>query len=132
MTYRRIGIGGIKIVIEDEGTLKDSQEMLQNSFDDITLVLKSISHPSRLKILILIMKGALSFQALLDMMGLKKSGLANHLTNLKEAGLVEKIKHGTYRITEDGLNYLRAIEETHRKSNSRKKLQQEAEERPTQ
>ena len=106
--------------------------MLQNSFDDITLVLKSISHPSRLKILILLMKGALSFQALLDMMGLKKSGLANHLTNLKEAGLVEKIQHGTYRITEDGINYLKAIEETYRVSNSRKKLQQESKERPTQ
>lgn len=107
----------------------ESQELFFSSFDEIVAILKAIGHPNRFKILILLLKGPLSFQELLDTMNLQKSALANHLTHLKNRSLVEKIKHGTYRITDDGKNYLQSIEAAYRESEVRKRKIRETKQR---
>jgi len=96
-------------MMESKNPLDKSEELLLNSFDEITALLTAIGHPNRFKILILLLKGPLTFQALLKEMNLKKSALANHLTHLKDRTLVEKIQHGTYKITDDGRNYVQTI-----------------------
>ena len=107
----------------------ESQEFFFNSFDEIFAILKAIGHPNRLRVLIFLLKGPLSFQELLDTMKLQKSALANHLTHLKNRSLVEKIKHGTYKITDDGKNYLQSIEAAYRESEARKRKIRETKQR---
>jgi len=103
-------------MMKSKDPLDKSQE-----FDEIIAILTAIGHPNRFKILILLLKGPLTFQALLNEMNLKKSALANHLTHLKDKSLVEKVQHGTYKITDDGRNYIQVIEVAYRESEARKK-----------
>ena len=110
-------------------TSERSQELLFNSFSEIIAILKAMGHPNRFKILVLLLKGPLSFQELLNSMNLQKSALANHLTQLKEKELIEKIKHGTYKITDDGKIYMQSIEAAYRESEARKKRMREAKQR---
>jgi predicted transcriptional regulator len=93
-----------------------SQEFLMNSSNEIVFILKTIAHINRFKILVLLLSGPLSFQTLLEEMDLKKSALANHLTELKNSNLVDKIQHGTYKITENGKNYIISIEKTYKEN----------------
>jgi predicted transcriptional regulator len=90
------------------------------SFSEVSTVLKAISEPNRLKILIFLLSEPQSFQDLLAETNLKKTALANHLTSLKSNSLIEKIHHGTYRISNDGRSYLQAIENMYQKSEARK------------
>ena len=116
-------------MMENKNPLDKSQELLLSSFDEIIAILTAMRHPNRFKILILLLKGPMTFQALLDEMNLKKSALANHLTHLKNKSLVEKIQHGTYKITDEGRNYMQAIEATYRESELRKKKIEETKQR---
>lgn len=106
-----------------------TQELLLSSFNEITDILKGIGHPNRYKILILLFTGPKNFQTLIEEMKLKKSALANHLTHLMNRSLVEKIQHGTYKLTADGEGYLQALGETYRESVTRKKKITEARKR---
>jgi DNA-binding HxlR family transcriptional regulator len=115
--------------MENKTPLDKSQKLLLSSFDEIIAILTAIGHPNRFKILILLLKGPMTFQALLEEMNLKKSALANHLTHLKNKSLVEKIQHGTYRITDDGRNYIQTIEAAYRESKLRKKKIEETKQR---
>ncbi|WP_269848461.1 ArsR/SmtB family transcription factor [Methanosarcina horonobensis] len=78
--------------------------------------MKTIAHINRFRILILLLKGPLTFQMLLEQMDIKKSALANDLAELKDSNLVDKIQHGTYEISENGKNYVKSIEKTYRES----------------
>lgn len=93
-----------------------SQEFLMDSSVEIVSILKIIAHINRFKILVLLLKGPLSFQSLLEEMDLKKSALANHLSELKKIKLVNKIQHGTYQITPLGENYIKLIENTYKEN----------------
>ncbi|MCK4433435.1 MAG: ArsR family transcriptional regulator, partial [Methanomicrobia archaeon] len=64
--------------MENKNPLDKSQELLLSSFDEIIAILTAMRHPNRFKILILLLKRPMTFQALLDEMNLKKSALANH------------------------------------------------------
>lgn len=86
-----------------------SREFLLDSMEEIVTILKAIGNPNRFKILILLLDGPSNFQMLLDETNLKKSALANHLSQLINAGLMEKIQHGTYCLTEDGKKYVKTI-----------------------
>jgi len=107
----------------------DLQDVLLGSFDDITGLLAALAHPNRFKILILLSDKPLRFQTLLREMNVKKSVLANHLTHLRKKALIEKIQHGTYRITEDGKAYIQAIGLAYMESEARKKKIKEAKQR---
>lgn len=100
--------------MDKKSDLDLSQEFLMNSSDDIVSILKTISHINRFRILILLLNGPLTFQTLLEQIDLKKSALANHLAELKDSNLVEKTHHGTYKISENGKNYIKSIEKTYR------------------
>jgi len=102
--------------MDKKSDLDPSQEFLMNSSDDIVSILKTIAHINRFRILILLLNGPLTFQTLLEQMDLKKSALANHLTELKDSNLVDKVHHGTYEISENGKNYIKSIEKTYREN----------------
>jgi predicted transcriptional regulator len=102
--------------MDNKSDLDSSQEFLMNSSDDIVSLLKIIAHINRFRILVLLLSGPLTFQTLLEQMDLKKSALANHLTELKDSNLVERIHHGTYEISENGKNYIKSIEKTYREN----------------
>ncbi|MBI5680438.1 MAG: winged helix-turn-helix transcriptional regulator [Methanobacterium sp.] len=106
-----------------------SQEFLMNSSDEIVSILKTITHISRFKILVLLLNGPLSFQTMLEEMDIKKSALANHLTELKNSNLVDKIQHGTYKITENGKNYIESIEKTYKENKANEKRVWESKQR---
>ncbi|MHA2297931.1 MAG: ArsR/SmtB family transcription factor [Candidatus Hodarchaeales archaeon] len=113
-------------MMESQKPLDESQKSLLQSLDEVTAVLKAISHPNRFKILVLLLTGPQSFQILLDETKLKKTALANHLASLKDKLLVEKIHHGTYKITHDGKKYVQAIESVYEKSREYKNKIKEA------
>lgn len=109
---------------EDQKSLEAAQQSLLQSSREITAVLKAISHPNRFKILILLLSGPQTFQTFLEELSLKKSALASHLDQLKRNSLVEKMHHGTYKITTDGLSYMQALETIYDQSEARKIAQQ--------
>ncbi|WP_048141267.1 ArsR/SmtB family transcription factor [Methanosarcina horonobensis] len=102
--------------MDKKSDMDPSQEFLMNSLEDIVSILKTIAHINRFRILILLLKGPLTFQMLLEQMDIKKSALANDLAELKDSNLVDKIQHGTYEISENGKNYVKSIEKTYRES----------------
>jgi predicted transcriptional regulator len=101
-------------------SLEGAQQSLLQSSREITAILKAISHPNRFKILILLLSGPQTFQTFLDELNLKKSALASHLDQLKKNALVEKLHHGTYKITNDGLSYMQALDTLYAQSEARK------------
>ena len=116
-------------MMNSKNPLEKSQELLLRSFDEITAILTAIGHPNRFKILILLLTGPMTFQTLLEEMNLQKSALANHLTHLKNRSLIEKIRHGTYKITNDGKSYIQAIEAASRESKTRREKIRETKQR---
>lgn len=106
-----------------------SQEFLMDSSDEIVSILKTIAHINRFKILVLLLNGPLSFQTLLEEMDIKKSALANHLTELRNSNLVDKIQHGTYKITENGINYINSIEKIYKENKAIEKRVWESKQR---
>ncbi|MHA2296491.1 MAG: GyrI-like domain-containing protein [Candidatus Hodarchaeales archaeon] len=77
--------------------------------DEISELLKTLSHPKRLEILALMMSEQKDFGALMEKTGLHKSALGNHLNNLLEKNLIEKLDRGVYRITVDGQELLSSV-----------------------
>ena len=83
-----------------------TQNLLQKSFERISTILKAMGQVYRLKILIMLLSEPRTFQTLCDETDLKNTALSNHLTKLRAAMLIEKMQHGLYKITEDGLKFL--------------------------
>ncbi|MCC4765463.1 MAG: helix-turn-helix domain-containing protein [Methanosarcina vacuolata] len=115
--------------MDKKSDLELSHEFLMNSSEDIVSILKTIAHINRFRILILLLNGPLTFQTLLEKIDLKKSALANHLTELKDSNLVEKTHHGTYEISENGKNYIKSIEKIYKESKVIEKKVWEAKQR---
>ena len=97
----------------DKKTLEELQESLQGSFQNIISILKAISTPNRLKILIILLEGPKTFQELGDNLQLGSTALANHLTSLRKTSLIDKIHHGYYRITRKGVEFLHSIDQAY-------------------
>ena len=95
--------------MKDKKTAKELHDDLLDSFEEIIVVLKAIGTPKRLKILILLLAGPKTFQELSEKLELGRTALANHLSLLKKASLIDKIHHGFYRITNTGSEYLQGI-----------------------
>lgn len=104
-------------------------EFLNSSFDEIDNILILIAHPTRFKILILLLNGPMSFQSLMGDIKIQKSALANHLTKLKNSYLIEKVQYGTYRLTEDGNKYLEYLELAFKESKMRRKQIEDSKQR---
>lgn len=81
------------------------QEMFQLHAD----LLKALAHPKRLEILHLLRSQSLNVSEMVEMLGLQQANLSQHLTVMREAGVVEGQKVGKevfYRLTEK--NFVRA------------------------
>jgi DNA-binding transcriptional ArsR family regulator len=85
-------------------------ESLKASFNDILNITKALGNDKRLQIIISLLLGPKSFEALKDETLLEKTALSNHLTLLLRHGLIEKPEHGKYQTTADGKLFVRAID----------------------
>ncbi|KYC46967.1 MAG: Bacterial regulatory protein, arsR family [Candidatus Methanofastidiosum methylothiophilum] len=109
--------------------LLQRSEFLNSSFDEIDNILVLIAHPTRFKILILLLNGPMSFQSIMGEIKIQKSALANHLTKLKNSCLIEKVQYGTYRLSEDGNKYLEYLESAFKESKMRRKQIEDSKQR---
>ena len=99
----------IDITTQKSISNSEIKKAIQQSFDNIVLMLGVLGHPNRLKILTMLLEGPQSFKTLLDETQLKKSALSSHITQLKEKSLISNPSHGQYEITSDGIGYLRIL-----------------------
>ena len=95
------------------------------SIEGISKLAKSISHPKRLQLLILLEEEDRDFSTLINRTNLKKTALSNHLTLLITNHLVQKSGRGNYQITIDGRELLKATTTVYEKSKSREKFNRE-------
>ncbi len=66
---------------------------------------RTLGHPARVRILVLVRDGELSVGALLDSLELDSGGTSQHLAALRRIGLVESRREGTsvfYRVADEG------------------------------
>lgn len=90
-------------------TFKDDYDLGQISVThsvNIASFYGSISQPIRLKILGHLSDKVSKFQELRIKTNVERTALSHHLDYLKRRKLVKKITHGTYNITNDGINLL--------------------------
>ncbi len=82
---------------------KESLKMfILESLNDLADLFKCLDHPTRLEILARLISEEMEFKDLQQAMDIPKTSLANHLIQLVESGLVEKMERGVYRISFDG------------------------------
>ena len=101
-------------------------DSLSESSSEIVLILKSLGNNFRLQILLQLLTGAKSFGTIVKSTKREKTAISNHLNHLIEAKLIEKGDYGIYRISEDGVEFMRAIDYAFQKSPTRqlKKFQE--------
>ena len=104
-----------------ENPYDDLIESIEESFEEIVTIAKSLGNEKRLKILIFLLKRTNSFGSLMNKIKLKKTALSNHLSHLINAKLIEKVDFGVYSITGDGIEFMEAIERAYHQSPSREK-----------
>ena len=64
--------------------------------DDVSQVLKSLSHPVRLKVLCFVMDGEKSVNELTEFCGISQSAMSQFLNRMRAEGIVNSRKDGTY------------------------------------
>ena len=106
-------------------TPNELKESLEQSFDDILGIIKAMGNQNRLKILITLLSGEKSFQTLMSETNLQKTALSNHLSLLFKKNLIEKPDYGKYKITQDGVEFIRAIQVVWYQSDTQRKKELE-------
>lgn len=109
-----------------ENLYEDLIKSINDSFDSIIEILKCLGNENRIKILITLLGGPQSYGTIVDSLSLKKTAVSNHLSQLLDTNLIEKIDYGVYNITGDGLEFIKAIEKAYHTSPSRQKQRFEA------
>jgi ArsR family transcriptional regulator, arsenate/arsenite/antimonite-responsive transcriptional repressor len=74
---------------------------------EFLLVLKALANPARVRIIKLLEEGELCVCDVIEVIGLKQSTISKHLNILKNAGLVDDRKEGTwsyYRLSKSRIN----------------------------
>lgn len=99
--------------------------ILVDSTDEVSCLLKSMSHPSRVLMLTSLMKGEQTLSALVEVTGLSKNALVNHLKMLIENRLVQKIRRGRYTLTVDGEDLISSVATIYRDSALREEVSRE-------
>ena len=85
------------------------KQFVLESADDITDLLKSITHPKRLQILAMMSESSCTLSDLLTKLDLQKSALANYLSSLMENNL-GKVSHEMGRMDDAEKHYLNSFE----------------------
>ena len=94
-------------------------DSLSESSSEIVLILKSLGNNFRLQILLQLLTGAKSFGTIVKSTKREKTAISNHLNHLIEANLIEKGDYGIYRISGDGIEFMKAIDFAFQKSPTR-------------
>jgi len=95
---------------------KQLQDILFESPEGVAALLRSAAHPARIQILALLLPGENAFSRLMEHTGLSKTALANHLTQLVDKGLVQRVARGEYGLTVDGKELVNAAVATFKDS----------------
>jgi len=86
---------------------------------EIVSILKSLGNKYRFQILLQLLTEAKSFGTIVKDINREKTAIANHLSHLIKANLIEKGDYGIYRISGDGIEFMKAIDKTFQKSPTR-------------
>ena len=99
---------------------------MRESKTDIIVILKSLGSEFRFQILLELLTGAKSFGNIVKKINKEKTAVANHLSHLIRAKLIEKGDFGIYKISGDGIEFMKAIDTAFQKSPTRqmKKFQE--------
>ena len=99
---------------------------MNESSPEIVSILKALGNEIRLQILLQLLTGAKSFGTIVNNTSREKTAISNHLTHLMAANLIEKGDYGIYRISGDGIEFMKAIDTAFQKSPTRqlKKFQE--------
>ncbi|MHA1987547.1 MAG: ArsR/SmtB family transcription factor [Promethearchaeota archaeon] len=92
---------------------------LNESFTDITTILKCLGNEKRMRILLGLLKGPQSYGFIVTGLDLKKTAVSNHLTQLLKTNLIQKGEYGVYSISGDGIEFIKAIEKAYQMSPTR-------------
>ena len=106
--------------------MNDRQKKLSDSPKEISELLKSVAHPTRIYVLKLLSQGKGEFSELMNQTALSKTALSNHLNRLARMKLVERHTRGRYILTKDGDELLKAVTVVYRNSLHRKAKQRNA------
>jgi len=101
------------------------QSILLESSKGIAELLRSAAHPARIQILALLLRGDHGFSKLMQHTELSKTALANHLKQLMEKGLVQRVARGEYSLTVDGKELLNATAAMYKDSARREERRRE-------
>jgi len=104
---------------------KQLQSILLESPNGVADLLKSAAHPVRIQILALLLRGDGDFSRLMQETELSKTALANHLKQLMNKRLVQRVSRGEYRLTVDGGELLNAAATMYQDSAQREEKQRE-------
>jgi len=94
-------------------------ESLIESSMEIVSILKSLGNEYRFQILLQLLTGAKSFGTIVKNINREKTAISNHLSHLINANLIEKGDYGVYRISEDGIEFMKAIDSAFQQSPTR-------------
>jgi len=92
---------------------------LIESSQEIVSILKSLGNEYRFQILLQLLTGAKSFGTIVKNVNREKTAISNHLSHLINANLIEKGDYGVYRISEDGIEFMKAIDSAFQQSPTR-------------
>ena len=70
--------------------------MSESAADELQRVFKTLSDPTRLRILSLLERETLVVQELMEVLGMAQSRVSRHLAILREAGLLDDRRDGTF------------------------------------
>ena len=89
----------------------DEASLQEKDIEAACRSLKAIAHPLRLKILCVLGKHEMSVQEIVDYVGTSQSNVSQHLTIMREKGLLHSRKYSNrvfYRISENRASLLHA------------------------
>ena len=98
---------------------EDLSRSIEDSFNEICSILKALGNQKRFKIVLSLLQGLQAFGTLLKVTELQRTALSNHLTQLIDANLIEKVDYGVYKISGDGLEFLKALKKAYYESPTR-------------
>ena len=75
-------------------TASPDMKVMSNKADDVALMLRSLSHGARLRVMCELVEGEKSAGDLVRASGLSQSALSQHLAKLREDGLVDTRRDG--------------------------------------
>lgn len=97
------------------------EKFILESLDDMMVLVRTLDHPQRMKLLALMVSGPKNFQELMKATHLQKSALGNHFGVLTARNLLEKVDRGSYRLTEDGQSIVERLAQGYLETKVREK-----------